>query len=249
MPATAPPLIGITSSLKQNKAGTSVCTVGQAYVTAITNAGGIPLIIPIRTEMDHLPNLVARLDGLLLSGGGDIHPRFFQGDNHPKIYGVSEERDQLEFNLVRLILEAHKPLLAICRGIQVLNVTFGGSLLTHIEDQFPNPLKHDWFPDYPRDKIAHSVSLACGRLLHDICRADDIQVNSLHHQGIDQVGDGLEAIAFAPDGLVEGVVVKGERFALGMQWHPECLSDNPQMQALFSAFVNACQEMGPANRS
>lgn len=248
MMQSTPPLIGITSRREQNETGAWVCQVGQAYIDVIANAGAIPLIIPIGMKNDPLPSLVSRLDGLLLSGGGDIHPRFFKGKDHPRIYGVSEARDQLELNLIDLLLGVNKPLLAICRGIQVLNVAFGGSLYTHIEDQLPGALKHDRFSGHPRDQIAHSVSLACGSLLHKIFGVDEVPVNSLHHQGINQVGEGLEAIAFAPDGLVEGVVVEGERFALGVQWHPECLPDNPQMQALFSAFVEACQETGPANK-
>jgi putative glutamine amidotransferase len=247
MAKSTPPIIGITSSLKKNESGALVCHVGRAYVNAITIAGGIPIIIPTGTAGEHLPHLVDSLDGVMLSGGGDIHPRHFEGDNHPKIYGISETRDQLELSLVNLTLKAHKPLLAICRGIQVLNVAFGGSLYTHIKDQHPTALKHDWFPGYPRDKIAHIVNLAQGSLLHELFAADNIPVNSLHHQGIDRVGRGLEAVAFAPDGLVESIVVVGEPFALGVQWHPECLPDDPQMQALFSAFVDACREPFPKN--
>ncbi len=242
MPQSPPPLIGITSSREQNETGAWICQVGQAYTDAIINAGGLPLVIPISANRDHLSHLVERLDGLLLSGGGDIHPRFFKGEDHPRIYGVSEVRDQLELDLLTLVLKAHKPLLAICRGIQILNVAFGGSLYTHIEDQHPNAMKHAGFPGHPRDKIAHTASLTCGSLLHKIFQADDVPVNSLHHQGVDRIGEGLEAIAFAPDGLVEGLAVKGERFALGVQWHPECLPDDPGMQALFRAFVEACRQ-------
>jgi putative glutamine amidotransferase len=241
MSQSTPPLIGITSSLKQNKAGAWVCHAGQAYVDAITNAGGIPLIIPIGTNGDHLDALADRLDGLLLSGGGDIHPQFFEGENHPKVYGVIEARDRLELDLLKRTLNAHKPLLAICRGIQVLNVVFGGTLYTHLEDQYPNAMKHDWFPGHPRDKIAHTVSVTCGSQLHRIFQADEVPVNSLHHQGLDRVGEGLEAIAFAPDGLVEGVAVKDEKFAIGVQWHPECLPGDPKMRALFQTFVDACR--------
>jgi putative glutamine amidotransferase len=156
------------------------------------------------------------------------------------VYGISPERDILELALIEAFLDEGKPLLAICRGIQVLNVAFGGTLHTHIADQVDNALKHDWFPGYPRDKRAHTVSLKCESLLHEIFGADEIPVNSLHHQGIAQVGGGLEAIGFAPDGLVEALVVKDAAFALGVQWHPECLPEDPGMQALFIAFVESC---------
>lgn len=234
------PLIGLTGGLGRNQSGSTVCQVGQAYVTAIQKAGGIPFLIPTGINTDSLQALIRRLDGLLLTGGGDLDPVRFNGRPHPKVYGISPERDILELQLIEEILETNKPLMAICRGIQVLNVAFGGTLHTHIADQVKNALKHDWFPGYPRDKLAHTVSLKCESLLHDIFGADEIPVNSLHHQGIAQVGEGLEAIGFAPDGLVEALVVKDAGFALGVQWHPECLPDDPGMQALFIAFVESC---------
>jgi putative glutamine amidotransferase len=234
------PLIGLTGGLGRNTSGSPVCQVGQAYVTAIQKAGGIPLLIPTSTNTDSLPLLIQRLDGLLLTGGGDLDPARFNGRPHPKVYGISPERDILELALIEAFLDEGKPLLAICRGIQVLNVAFGGTLHTHIADQVDNALKHDWFPGYPRDKRAHTVSLKCESLLHEIFGADEIPVNSLHHQGIAQVGGGLEAIGFAPDGLVEALVVKDAAFALGVQWHPECLPEDPGMQALFIAFVESC---------
>lgn len=238
--AKQPPLIGLTGGLSRNPSGASVCQVGQAYITAIHRAGGMPLLIPSGTGPEPLSSLMARLDGLLLTGGGDIDPLRFNGQPHPRVYGISSERDALELHLVELALAARKPLLAICRGIQVLNVALGGTLHTHIQDQVPNALKHDWFPDYPRDRLSHTVSLKCGSTLHDIFGQDDIPVNSLHHQGLSRLGKGLEAIGFAPDGLVEAVTVPEMPFTLGVQWHPECLPDDPGMQALFQAFINAC---------
>lgn len=234
------PLIGLTGSLGCNSSGSPVYQVGQAYLAAIQKAGGIPLLIPTGLGQAALRAIVQKLDGLLLTGGGDIDPQRFQGKPHPKVYDVSPERDELELSLIKETLSTAKPLLAICRGVQILNVAFGGTLYTHLADQAKNPLKHDWFPGYPRDKIAHTVSLKCGSLLHGIFTADEVPVNSLHHQGIARVGNGLEAIGFAPDGLVEALIVKDARFALGVQWHPECLPDDPKMEALFLAFVDAC---------
>ena len=234
------PLIGITGGLSHNNAGSPIYQVGQAYITAIQRAGGIPVMVPTGTDHSSALALTRRLDGLLLSGGGDIDPQRFNGSPHPKVYGISPERDELELALIENALTAELPLLAICRGIQVLNVAFGGTLYTHIQDQVEHSLKHDWFPKFPRDKLAHTVSITCGSLLDQIYAADEIQVNSLHHQGIDRVGKGLEAIAYAPDALVEGLVVKGAAFALGVQWHPECLPDDAGTQRLFQAFVAAC---------
>lgn len=240
MPTQYKPLIGITSSYIKNQAGSLVCQLGQVYIDAIVHSGGIPLVIPVGISPEDLPALLDRLDGILLSGGGDIALERFDGTPHPSVYGVEPDRDDLEFRLLRQALERKLPLLAICRGIQVLNVAFGGDLYTHIQDQMERALKHDWFPDHPRDKIAHTVRIQKESLLHHILGQDEIRVNSLHHQGIARVGEGLTATAYAPDDLVEGLEVVGARFALGVQWHPECLPSEPHSQALFDAFINAC---------
>jgi len=240
MPSFPGPLIGLTGGLLRNSAGVPVCQVGQAYIHAIQQAGGTPVIIPVLEDLGTLAMLVARLDGVVFTGGGDIDPQRYKGAPHQKVYGVSRERDALEFALLGNLLHADKPLLAICRGIQVLNVGLGGTLHTHIEDQVEHALKHDYYPDYPRDKLVHPVRLEVGSKLHTIFGAEEVWVNSLHHQAIDKVGKGLEAIAFASDGLVEGISVSGARFALGVQWHPECLPHDHHMQALFRAFIQAC---------
>ena len=234
------PTIGITGELTLNQSGAPVCRIGQAYIQAIRKAGGIPLLIPIGIDLNHLDDLLSLLDGILLSGGGDIDPRHFNGTLHPSLSGVSAERDELEFVLIEKTLTADLPMLAICRGIQVLNVALGGTLHTDLADQFPDALKHDWYPDHPRDKLGHTVSLNRNSVLHEILSSDVVPVNSLHHQGTAELAEGLEAIAFAPDGLVEAVSVKDASFGLGVQWHPECLPDDPGMQALFHAFVETC---------
>lgn len=241
MTSSTQPLIGITSGLTRNQAGSTLCQVGQAYITAIQNAGGTPIIIPVEIDAQSIENLLARVDGLLFTGGGDIDPLLFNGDPHPRVYGISPERDLLELTLIKRALQVEKPLLAICRGIQVLNVALGGTLHTHIKDQLPNAMKHDYFPGFPRDKLAHTISLTCGSKLQKILGADDVQVNSLHHQGIARLGKGLSATAYAPDGLVEGVEVEGVNFALGVQWHPECMPEDVKMQGIFSALINASE--------
>lgn len=234
------PLIGITAGIIKNRAGTPVCQVGQAYNEAVQRAGGVPLVIPTGMTAPGLSDLITRLDGFILSGGADIDPERYNGKFHPRVSGVSIERDDLEFGLLDEIMHVNKPLLTICRGIQVLNVGLGGTLYTHIEDQLDGALKHDWFPGYPRDRRAHNVRLESNSYLNHLFGTDEILVNSLHHQGIETLGKGLEAVGHAPDGLVEAVVVKDARFALGVQWHPECLPDDPYSQALFRAFVQAC---------
>lgn len=235
------PLIGITSTSITNRAGSPVYQLGKAYTDAIEAAGGIPLILSNQGNPDGISTLIDRLDGVLLSGGGDVDPVHFGGVPHPKISQINPDRDQFELALLQHALDADRPLLAICRGLQVLNVAMGGALYTHIADQIEYPLKHDYFPDYPRNHLAHSVSLACGSGLDQIYGEDEIQVNSLHHQGISRVGAGLKATAFAADGLVEGVEVQDARFGIGVQWHPECLPDQPGTRNLFRAFVDAAR--------
>jgi len=235
------PLIGVTSSTYTHKSGAIRCFINQAYVHAIQQAGGLSLLIPLGIALADIHSLVQRLDGVLFTGGGDIHPQDFGGGKHPKISGVNLERDRLEFELLRTALEVDLPLLAICRGIQVLNVGLGGTLYTHIQDQLPDAIKHDWYLDFPRDKIAHKVRVTPDSKLHQILGETEVPVNSLHHQGIDKLGHGLKPVATAPDGLVEAVEVMDARFALGVQWHPECLPDSIPMQKLFKAFVGACR--------
>ncbi len=240
MSISSQPLIGITSSLTRNRAGSLICQVGQAYINAIENAGGTALILPITQSDKTLDSLISQLNGIVFSGGGDIALERFKGAPHPRVYGVQPERDEFEFQLLERALTTGIPLLAICRGIQILNVAFGGDLYTHIADQVEGALKHDWFPGYPRDKFAHTVKLQPNSKLHEIFNQDRINVNSLHHQGIARVGDGLAATAFAPDGLVEGLEVSDAHFAIGVQWHPECLPEDPAMEKLFQALIDAC---------
>lgn len=240
MPITTSPLIGVTSSTYKHKSGSIRCFTNQSYVHAIQRAGGIPLLIPVGLKPAGLHSLLQRLNGVLFTGGGDIDPQFFGGQDHPKIASVNVERDRLELELLQLALRADLPLLAICRGIQLLNVGLGGTLYTHIQDQHPDALKHDWYPKFPRDKIAHTVNVTPGSKLNRIVGETELPVNSLHHQGIARIGNGLEPAATAPDGLIEAVEVKGAGFGLGVQWHPECLPESVPMQKLFRAFITAC---------
>jgi len=235
------PLIGITSGLVDNSSGVPVGQLADAYIKAVLRAGGTPLVIPLGLDGRRLTALLEVLDGVIFSGGGDIDPQRYNGDPHPEVYGISPDRDELEFFLVHRMLEMDKPLLTICRGTQVLNVALGGSLYTHIADQLPGAFKHDWFPNFSRDRRSHTVSLITDSRLNQIYGSDEIQVNSLHHQGISRLGEGLIAAGVAPDGLMEALEVPSASFAVGVQWHPECLADDAGSQNLFQAFIQACQ--------
>jgi putative glutamine amidotransferase len=191
--------------------------------------------------LQNLPELFLRLDGILLTGGGDIDPARFNGVPHPRVYDIDERRDALEIHLVQMAVQNGKPFLGICRGIQVINVAMGGSLYTDIWDQMPGALKHDHFPNSPRDFLAHPVSVVTGSRLAEILSGEAFEVNSLHHQGLDQVAHALTPVAYSVDHLVEAVEIPGHPFALGVQWHPEWLQAHAPQRQLFQALVQASQ--------
>jgi putative glutamine amidotransferase len=243
----ASPIIGITSSYaspKEGKFGT--VSVGESYLQAVLRAGGLPVIVPAGLAREDLPGeiptLLARLDGLLLTGGGDIAPQRFNGRPHPRVYEIDQRRDNLEILLVQMAAESGMPFLGICRGIQVINVALGGSLFTDISDQLTDSLRHDWYPDIPRDYLAHAISVAPGSRLAGILGGDAFEVNSLHHQGVERLAPGLQAVAYAPDHLIEGVELPGHPFGLGVQWHPEWLQEHAPQRQLFQALVEASSQ-------
>jgi putative glutamine amidotransferase len=137
------------------------------------------------------------------------------------------------------VLAAEKPLLAICRGVQVFNVALGGSLYEDIASALPAAQRHDWYPNYPRDYLAHTVEVKPGSRLAEILGTHKLRTNSLHHQAIRQPAPALEVVAYAEDGVIEAVELPEKRFAIGVQWHPECLPEELAMQRLFKAFVIA----------
>ncbi|MBE0699622.1 MAG: gamma-glutamyl-gamma-aminobutyrate hydrolase family protein, partial [Anaerolineaceae bacterium] len=198
-----------------------------------------PVIIPVAITSQDLQELFKRLNGLLLTGGGDINPDRFNGAPHPRVYDIDERRDEQEIDLVRLAAENGKPFLGICRGIQVINVAFGGTLFTDILDQMPGGFKHDYYPDSPRDYLAHPVSVTPGSMLAKILDGETFDVNSLHHQGTDRVAPQLSPVASSSDNLVEAVELQGHPFGLGVQWHPEWLQAYEPQRQLFRAFINA----------
>jgi putative glutamine amidotransferase len=233
------PLIGITTGRETNSFGTDVFAISEAYSQAIAQAGGIPVMIPLVLDGDQIRALIPSLDGILLSGGGDVEPQQYGSASTAKVKYIDPDRDRVELTLVESAIANRIPFLGICRGIQVLNVALGGTLFTDIADLLPNALKHDYFPDWPRDHLAHKVQIQPDSVLERILSADTIQVNSLHHQGIDQLAPDLEVIARAPDGLIEAVVLLDHPFGLAVQWHPENLTAHAPFRALFRAFVAA----------
>ena len=220
----------------------------QAYVHAVARAGAAPLLIPNLMDKTLLRTLYDLLDGLLLSGGEDIDPAHYGETRHEKCGLVSPGRDKAELTLTRWAMDDEKPLLSICRGIQVLNVALGGSLYQDIQAQVQGADKHDYrYPGYPRNRLSHTVTVApqmhLAHILGPLNSPDPLYwVNSSHHQAIKDVAPGLTVAARAPDGIVEAVEAEDHPFAIGIQWHPEELADNDvQSQGIFDALVEACQ--------
>ncbi len=242
------PIIGITTGRITHKSGTRWTGIPESYVQAIQQVGGLPILLPYGITREDLQALIPHLDGILLSGGGDIDPRYFKGDHHETIDDIMPDRDQLEVGLVRYAAQNGLPFFGICRGCQVINVALGGNLYTHIPDQYPNALRHKNLPEEKGTHLAHSVTLEEGTLLLRVMGATHARVNSRHHQAVKDVAPGLKVNAYAEDNLIEGVELPDHPFGLAVQWHPEWLVDDPAMLALFQAFVDAARKTSSDKR-
>jgi putative glutamine amidotransferase len=233
------PLIGLTTSRSKNARGLPQVYVLEAYVQAVAQAGAYPVLIPLGLPEETLKALAARLDGVLFTGGGDVHPRHYAPGGDRLVSLVDEDRDRVEFQLLKLLMSRKKPFLGICRGLQVINIALGGSLYADIAEQKPDALQHSHHEGRERSYRAHSVAIEAGSRLASILGTPDVQVNSLHHQAISQLAPGLRPVGYAPDGIIEAVEFPDQPFGLAVQWHPEWLQDDPAMCALFQAFVQA----------
>jgi len=236
------PLVGIT--VRGHAADPSRRTpygyyVPAAHVQAVEAAGGVPVLLPHRLEV--APTLIRRLDGIVLSGGADVAPATYDQLPHPATYGVDDERDAFETTLVRQALAEDIPLLAICRGIQVLNVALGGTLWQHIPDHNDGQVAHA--PATPAlPPPIHTIRVTPDSRLARALGRDTAQVNSFHHQAIREAGAGVSVVAWAADGIIEGVELPANRFTVGVQWHPERLFHQDYTHfALFCALIQACK--------
>jgi putative glutamine amidotransferase len=240
------PIIGITTRIAPVLPSTLPSVMVQkSYIDAIHNAGGLPVLIPSDINECEQKELVDRLDGILLTGGGDIAIDYFNGEQHPAVYGIDAARDATELGLMKNAISSGKPFLGICRGLQVVNVALGGTLFTHIPDQLSNALVHDYPGEdgiQARTTLLHPVEIEVDSQLGRILGKKTLQVNSLHHQGIKDVAPGLRSVAFAPDELVEAIELPDHPFGIAVQWHPEWLTDQEAIRRLFKAFVNAAAE-------
>jgi len=243
------PLIGLTTSTTADGAPGPTpprAHLNDAYVRAVQQAGGIPVLLPPSLDEHAVDALWDRLDGLLLTGGGDIAPQRFGEAPHPTVADVSEARDRVEIALTERAVAAGRPLLAICRGIQVLNVALGGSLVQDVSSEIGTTIAHG--QKAPRHVPTHPVKvMGEGTRLAATLGGLEVEVNSMHHQAIKRLGRGLREVAWAPDGVIEGVEMDGGRsLVLGVQWHPEELvGRDPAARNLFAALVAAAGASSP----
>lgn len=233
------PLIGITTYNNKNAHGRPIAAVQHTYIRAVTMGGGIPVLIPAILPQDDLNELYSHLQGILFSGGGDISLKYFSGEDHPSIHEVDDFRDIAEISLLKRSVNDGKPFLAICRGVQVMNVALGGTLYTHIPDQIHNSLRHD---NDEFTTLIHPVNVDETSKIAEIFGETLLHVNSLHHQGLKDVASNLRVVGHAPDGVIEAVELPDHPYAIGVQWHPEWLTDQPVTQRLFKSFVDASKK-------
>jgi putative glutamine amidotransferase len=235
---TAPVLIGITGRpIAAGKVGSSAAVgVGVGYLAALERAGAIPVVLSPRSlDADAARALLERVDGLLFLGGPDVDPALYDGSPHPTITGTDVDDDRFEIALAHAALADAVAMLAICRGIQVLNVALGGTLVPHLPDV--SGVGAHGRPGMPNGAAANSVTLEPGTLLAKTMGDERVTCSCHHHQALDRLGDGVRVTARADDGVVEGVEIDGA-WALAVQWHPEdTAGDDPAQQRLFDALV------------
>ncbi len=241
------PLIGVTTQTLHAIEGIPEAlpaswVMNQRYVHAVSAAGGVPVLVPLLAEEPAtLREIYERLDGVLVPGGVDVDPAYYREGRHPELGRLDPARDTTELVLTRWAVRDGKPFVGLCRGMQVLNVAFGGTLWQDLAAERPDSLKHDYFPTagWARDHLAHEVDVAIDSRLGEVIGAANVPVNSMHHQGIRGLGYGLKATAWSPDGLIEAAEAESG-FAVGVQWHPEMFDiGSPSVGRLFAAFIDA----------
>lgn len=232
------PVIGLTPSHDTAK---DDLAMRPTYLRAIKAAGGIPVILPLEISGAELVQLTELMDGVLFTGGPDVHPFYFDEQTQAHCGNVSCKRDRMELELLTAVMAAKKPILGICRGIQIINIGLGGDIYQDLPSQFPEdfPVAHRQPFDYSIP--AHTVDVVKGTLLHNITGTDSLKVNSMHHQAVRQIAPGLIVSGYAPNQLAESLEKPDYPYLVAVQWHPEYLwSEDPAAMKLFQSFIDAC---------
>ena len=232
------PTVAVSATSDDTTSGTHRVRLNSAYVTALESAGLVPLIVPPLAREDAAREILSRVDGLLLTGGEDVEPSLYQQVRSPQCGKSNITRDKTELALIRAARDLGKPVLAICRGPQILNVALGGTLYQDIPGEIPGALEHD--PKGERSSRVHRVNVDEGTLIERAIGARSLSVNSLHHQSVRDVAPGLRVTARAPDGVVEALeAASDDWWVLAVQWHPEEMNDSPEPwdRGIFRAFA------------
>ena len=232
------PRVGITMRLELS---TDRFYLGRDYSEAVEAAGAVPVHISLIPQPEYISAVMDSLDGILLPGSdSDVDPLRYGAQPHPQLGTVVPVKDETDLLVLEEIERRNLPLFAICFGMQILNVSRGGRLIQDISTELQNAIKHEQGP--PRDRPSHSIKLDSNSLLATLAEVGAAVVNSHHHQAIETVGKNLKATAWAADGLIEAVEdTRSDRFALGVQWHPELGWQHDELsRALFKQFVQAC---------
>jgi putative glutamine amidotransferase len=245
------PVIGITLMNVQHEGQRALQGVRPMYVEAIAAAGGVPLLIPLTDDEAITRELYALCDGILLPGGEDLDPATYGEAPHPELGAVDPQRDAVELLLARLTRDDHKPLLGICRGMQTINVAFGGTLYQDLPSQLADPLNHRANTEMNEFTTpTHSVQLEADSWLARQLGTTEIAANTMHHQAVKAVAPGLRITGVAPDGVIEAVEGTDAQFVVGVQCHPEYLwhTSEPRWRAMFAGFVAVCGRPGPKHQ-
>lgn len=234
------PIVAVSAAVRSEN-DVSSARLRTTYLAAIENARLVPLITAPLHGKSAAESLIARIDGLVLTGGADVDPARYGEAPHPSLGTLSDSRDGWEIALVHAARHDNLPLLAICRGAQILNVALGGTLIQDLPSQHESEINHD--PDKPRNTRTHSVELPTETRLSRAVGLTNFDVNSVHHQAIGRVADQLRIVAVAPDGVIEAVETAAESswWCVGVQWHPEELADADESwdRDIFGAFATA----------
>lgn len=231
------PIIGILAEIDNERAA----KVQYSYVSAIEEAGGSPLLLPYATDSESFERFASVCDGFFFTGGADVDPHRY-GEEPTSFCGpISYFRDELEFKAFEEVMKTDKPILAVCRGAQLVNVALGGTLYQDIPSEIDTPISHKQTED--KDRPSHGVRILADTPLFSLIGKERMSANSFHHQAIKKIGTGLKIMALADDGIVEAVYHTQKRYLRAYQWHPERLCDkNDDNSLIFLDFINACNK-------
>lgn len=247
---TERPLIGILTNLLTVETGIFLGTeriyVNRDYVDSVLRAGATPLMLPIVADQEAILQQIEACDALIFSGGQDVHPHHYNEEPSHLLEAVCYERDLFEMAALRFAIRKKMPVFGICRGLQLINVAFGGTLYQDIAKQTPEgSLAHS--QKAKKDEITHTIDLADDSWLERLFKKKSLMTNSFHHQAVKELAPGFRATAWAKDGIIEAIEKEDESFVVAVQWHPEMMTEkHSDMQTLFCAFVEEVKQKNNA---